>query len=156
MDIFWIDATSEETVKTCFAALSPILDPFSSPTLELDARASTTRRALADRDQPWLMVFDNYDDPTSYDIRGFIPENTLSRVIITSRHTEVEYLAEESNRIQLQGLEESEVFVSLYVILSQDSGHVIRIVLVCCLNGDCRSIEVRYGVYILKLVRSTS
>jgi hypothetical protein len=48
------------------------------------------------------------------------------------------------------------VFILLYIILSQDSGHVIYIVLVYCLNSDYRSIKVRYGVYILKLVRSTS
>jgi hypothetical protein len=48
------------------------------------------------------------------------------------------------------------VCTTTVVILSQDSGHVIRIVLVCSLNGNCRSTKVRYGVYILKPVRSTS
>jgi hypothetical protein len=54
------------------------------------------------------MVFDNYDDAQSYSIRKFIPENKLGRVIITSRHKDSESLADKGNRIELQGLNDTE------------------------------------------------
>jgi hypothetical protein len=108
MDIFWIDGTSEGTVKSNFASLSQLLDLTLSPNLDVDARVAITRRALTNRQRPWLVVFDNYDDPSSYDIRDFIPDNRFGNVIITSRHKDAEYLADEVNRIQLQGLEEAD------------------------------------------------
>lgn len=114
MDVFWIDAQSEATARNSFAALSHLLVPSSIAEMDSETRASTTRRALANRDHPWLMVFDNYDDPKSYDIREFIPENDLGRILITSRHQNVEYLAKGSNRIQLQGLPEPEAVQHLF------------------------------------------
>ena len=95
-------------MKPNFASLSQLLDPASSPNLDLDARAAIARRALTNRERPWLMVFDNYDDASSYDVRDFIPDNKLGNVIITSRHKDAEHLADELNRIQLKGLEEAD------------------------------------------------
>jgi tetratricopeptide (TPR) repeat protein len=107
-DIFWIDATSEGTLKANFALLSYVLDPSTNFALETEARVSTVRRALADRKTPWLMVFDNYDDPQSYNIRKFLPDNKLGMVIVTSRHKDSESLADRENRIELKGLDETE------------------------------------------------
>jgi hypothetical protein len=107
-DIFWIDATSESTLKADFALLSYVLDPATSSALELDARVTNVRRALADREDPWLMVFDNYDDPQSYNIKKFIPDNKLGMVIVTSRHKDAESLASPETRLELTGLNENE------------------------------------------------
>jgi len=107
-DVFWLDATSEGTLKADFALLSHVLDPSTSPALETDARVSNVRRALANQETPWLMVFDNYDDPLSYNLLKFFPENKLGMVIITSRHKAAESFALRQNRIELMGLTESE------------------------------------------------
>ncbi|KAE9367386.1 hypothetical protein N431DRAFT_486511 [Stipitochalara longipes BDJ] len=103
-DIFWVDASSEAALKADFALLSHVLDPSTSPALETDARVSNVRRALADQESPWLIVFDNYDNPLSYYILKFIPDNKLGMVIITSRHKDAESLAQKENRVELMGL----------------------------------------------------
>jgi tetratricopeptide (TPR) repeat protein len=120
-DIFWIDATSESTLKAHLALLSYVLDPSTSPALETEARVSNVRRALADRESPWLMVFDNYDDAQSYSIRKWIPENKLGRVIVTSRHKDSESLADKGNRIELQGLNDTEAIQLL--LLESEKTH---------------------------------
>jgi tetratricopeptide (TPR) repeat protein len=102
--IFWIDATSEQTAKNSFALLSHILDPKSNPALDVNAKVAVARRALANRVAPWLMVFDNYDDPTGHDIRKFMTDNEASMIIVTSRNREVAHLADKQNRIELLGL----------------------------------------------------
>jgi hypothetical protein len=107
-DIFWIDATSESTLKADFALLSYVLDNSTSPALETEARVINVRRALTGRETPWLMVLDNYDDPQSYNLKQFIPDNTLGMVIVTSRHKDAEALADPKNRIELTGLNENE------------------------------------------------
>ncbi|KAN0095792.1 hypothetical protein V8E51_016503 [Hyaloscypha variabilis] len=107
-DIFWLDATSEGDLKTDFALLSHVLDPSTGPDLETEARVSNVRRALASQKSPWLIVFDNYDDPASYNILKFIPDNKLGMVIITSRHKDTESLAPKGNRIELTGLNATE------------------------------------------------
>ena len=38
----------------------------------------------------WLLVFDNVDDPESFNIRDFIPETRLGNIIMTSRCLEIE------------------------------------------------------------------
>jgi tetratricopeptide (TPR) repeat protein len=113
-DIFWIDATSESTLKAQFALLSNVLDPAMSPTLDTEARVSNLRRKVAERTIPWLMVFDNYDDPQSYNIRKFIPDSKLGMVIITSRHKDSESLTDQANRIELNGLNETEAVELLF------------------------------------------
>lgn len=38
--------------------------------------------------RPWLLVFDNFDDPKAYDISPFLPKRGRRLIIITSRRTE--------------------------------------------------------------------
>jgi len=106
-DVFWVDATSEESLRGGFSALSYVLDS-TLDNSDWEARSSFTRRTLANSGRPWLLVFDNYDNPQSYDIRKYIPENMLGRIIITSRHKDSESLTDKPQRIQLCGLEEKE------------------------------------------------
>jgi hypothetical protein len=105
---FLTDATSEGTLKVYFTKLSNILDTSTSPSLETKSSVGNVHRALADRGIPWLMVFDNYNDPQSYNIQKFIPGNELGIFIVTCRHKDAESCAGQVNHIELTGLDKNE------------------------------------------------
>ncbi|PQE21480.1 Tetratricopeptide-like helical protein [Rutstroemia sp. NJR-2017a BBW] len=94
--IFWVDATSAGTVKKDFAVIYE--------------RLKGTHNATEDSEKvqqwsyPWLVVFDNHDDPGSFHLPDYIPSGEDGRILITSRHADIGQLAEHDFDIQLPGL----------------------------------------------------
>ena len=81
----WINASSRDSalsdVKKIIKRLSPALENSNdAPTI-----LAFFHRWLRDLVNPWMLVFDNYDDPVRFpDIASFYPE--YGSIIITSRH----------------------------------------------------------------------
>ncbi len=106
--IFWVDATNENTTIGSFQSIS---ERIKSPTDHLpdsDARVAFVLRALTSRFTSWLLVFDNYDDPTAFpNIRDFFPENDLGAILVTGRHADAGALVigRDIGFIQLPGLD---------------------------------------------------
>jgi hypothetical protein len=74
--VFWVDATSEATVKRSFVTISTKIQA-----------TEDIMDVLGDSLDPWLMVFDNYDDADDFDnIRDYMPEGEEGCILITSRH----------------------------------------------------------------------
>jgi len=84
---FWITATSENDLLSGYAALAEpeLLSLLVNRKTEknLQAVADAVRARLAHEERPWLVVFDNADDPSI--LKPFIPANPHGRVIITSK-----------------------------------------------------------------------
>jgi hypothetical protein len=101
--IFWVDATSENSLKKDFGH---IYDRISRNSLvDTDSTATYVQQSFCNWPHPWLMVFDNYDDPQGFNnIQDFIPDSSLGRILITSRHAESLTIADETGRIELPGL----------------------------------------------------
>lgn len=54
---------------------------------------------------PWLIVFDNYDDPDSFNnLQDFMPVGEHGCILVTSRHADSKALAEEGQAIEVLGL----------------------------------------------------
>jgi hypothetical protein len=67
---------------------------------------------------PYLIVFDNYDNPSAFNLQDYMPEGEHSRIVVTSRHADTESLADPDNLIQLQGLHER---AALTLLLKQSA-----------------------------------
>lgn len=106
----WIDANSQQTVKQS-------LEAFSERLGLSDSKADRVVCAIGSWTHPWLMVFDNHDDPDSFNnIQDFIPESDHGAVIITTRNAAVSRCAIKANRIELSGLDEDD---ALHLLLTQ-------------------------------------
>jgi tetratricopeptide (TPR) repeat protein len=119
-DIFWFDASSESSVTKDMAKVARVLDP-SFTVVDVEEQARFTRTWLSQSTKPWLVVFDNHDDPDS-DIERYMPETKHGLIIITTRHRH-DGLAEEKLQIQLRGLTDTDALK----LLSEISGKAMHV-----------------------------
>ncbi|MCP4571837.1 MAG: hypothetical protein GY838_05745, partial [bacterium] len=78
--MFWVDASSAETLAAQYAEVAVAL----GPEVPVDEAASALVRDLAVR-AGWLVVLANADEPAA--IRGLLPPNTNGHVLVTTRAT---------------------------------------------------------------------
>ncbi|THX07920.1 hypothetical protein D6D18_02065, partial [Aureobasidium pullulans] len=85
--IFWIDATSEASVEGGFERIVKKFDPLAAAgPHDKDEKIDLVQKNLASLEEEWLLVFDNYDDPSSYKLRPYLLTNGRGLIILTSRH----------------------------------------------------------------------
>jgi hypothetical protein len=66
-------------------------------------------KKFASWDEPWLMVFDNYDDVKNFDnIQDFISDNDKGCILMTGGNAASETLAPEDCALHLEGLPEND------------------------------------------------
>jgi tetratricopeptide (TPR) repeat protein len=88
--IFWANASSEAALRESFESFSDVLKaPDDNSLVDADARVAFTKRVLTDWPAPWLLVLDNFDDPSKFSIRNYMPVSMQGRIIITTRAREV-------------------------------------------------------------------
>jgi len=114
--IFWVDAMSENSVIKSFTSISNcIKHPGQVLHDSPESRARFVLEKLRTWPEAWLVVFDNYDDPSAFNIRDFIPEaREHGFVLVTSRHADTDDLADSGNAIELQGLPEKDALSLLF------------------------------------------
>lgn len=85
--IFWLNATSEATLNFSFRRVAEIVfDQQSVTEFEDEAILEGVRRWLSRHDNTsWLMIFDNYDKPHTYEIEKYYPTATYGSIIVTTR-----------------------------------------------------------------------
>ncbi|CAG8983215.1 hypothetical protein HYALB_00004043 [Hymenoscyphus albidus] len=103
--IFWIDATSEVTVRTSFQNIAEKLVRNGEFVTDSEMVHYVVEK-LRGWQAPWLMVFDNYDDLTGFNnVREFLPECNGRQIIVTSRHPSSEALPHDAvSKILIEGL----------------------------------------------------
>ncbi|THY56482.1 FabD/lysophospholipase-like protein [Aureobasidium pullulans] len=85
--IFWIDATSDASVQGGFERIAKKFDPLAATgPRDRDEKIDLVQKKLANLEEEWLLVFDNYDDLSSYKLRPYLPTNGRGFIILTSRH----------------------------------------------------------------------
>src|SRR6266536_1486314 len=82
--IFWVDATSESTIKKSYETILEDIDPGQA--VQNDAIVGRVLEKLADWPETWIMVFDNHDDPSAFNLQDFMPESENGCLLVTSRH----------------------------------------------------------------------
>ena len=127
--VFWLTAKDETSLRQSMADLATVIihksnDSTAQSIDEEKVKIEQVRRWLSEpgNDQ-WLLIFDNYDDPslpgvrspTGYDIRSYFPLRSQGNIIITTRSTRLTF----GKQLRVQKLEDVETGVA---ILSQRSG----------------------------------
>lgn len=105
--VFWIDASSR---MSAFRGYERILKTIDITTILAGGEEirSLVKSTLHGWEEPWLLVFDNYDNPESFnDLSSFFPATTSknSAIIVTSRHLSSSRLG---GHLKLGGLTEGE------------------------------------------------
>ena len=118
--IFWIDATTEDSVKGSFQAISEQIKKPTDVLPDIQAKVDFVLQIFNSWPAQWLWVLDNYDNPSDFpNVADFIPQSNLGAILVTSRHADSDTLVlDQSNHfIKLHGLEES----AAILLLSQQS-----------------------------------
>ena len=88
-DIFYVDATSEDTIQTDLEAVSP---GNAKRTVE-----ASLRWLASQTDREWLLVFDNADN-VDLKLKNFFPSCSSGNILITTRNRELRhYTAEDAD-----------------------------------------------------------
>jgi len=103
--IFWVDATSETTLRKNFRAIAERLKP-PELIIEDDASVDLVLEKLGELLDPWLMVFDNYDDPVAFNNLQEYMAGEDGCFLITTRHADTDAITDPENVIELPGLDE--------------------------------------------------
>lgn len=111
--IFWIDASSDGSVKKSFQTIAAKIRP-GQPIP--DDATNTILETFREWPERWLMVFDNYDDAKAFgNIEDFFPQSDKGAILVTSRHTASDSLTDDpDNVIELLGLSEGESLQLLF------------------------------------------
>lgn len=146
--IFWIDASSDDSIQLSFVEVArQILDQHPSTamlaSLDMESNPALAVKAVISwlslsRNIRWLLVYDNYDspkiaehqDPGAVDLRQYIPHCDHGSILITTLSSEVDL----GSRIHIKKLSRIEEGLA---ILSHTSGRKGleegKPVILCCL-----------------------
>jgi tetratricopeptide (TPR) repeat protein len=113
--IFWVDASSEAQVRRSFEAILDTIKQSENVFETPEQGIAFIKKYIQNRSRPWLMVFDNYDDPVGFPhIADFLPAGAC-HVLFTTRHADV---GRYGTLMVLRGLEENESLDMLFHRLS--------------------------------------
>jgi hypothetical protein len=113
--IFWVEAASESALRKSFESIAERVKGPDDTLQDADARVAFVLEKLGTSPYAWLMVFDNYDDPVSFNnIQDFMPMGEHGSLLVTSRHAAADSLADEGNAIELPGLDERDALELLF------------------------------------------
>jgi len=115
--ILWANASSEQSLRDSFENISNVLKTPDDSLVDSDSRIRYTRQTLTDWSETWLLVFDNFDDPSKLAIREYIPSSIQGHVIITTRAGDVEVLG---NSIPVTGMTDEEALNLLMISANLD------------------------------------
>ena len=91
--IFWIDASSSNTVSRGLETIAAKISGPGRAFDDIESKIAFVKETLGQWQNPWLMVFDNYDQPSEFrDITSYLPQGKTGAVLFTSRHADSERL----------------------------------------------------------------
>lgn len=89
--IFWLNATSEATLKDSFRRIANQIFEVQDPkVLEGEQSQIKTCNWFADpRNRDWLLIYDNHDDPKTFRIEDYYPDAQHGSIIVTTRRPDL-------------------------------------------------------------------
>ena len=103
--LLWVDAATRSSAMGSFKTLADLLKRPNQIFTDSNDRIAFMKSILADWAKPWIVVFDNYDDPTEFNIPEFIPQATEGHVLITTRSLDTYRLG---SFLKLEGMSEED------------------------------------------------
>ena len=103
--VFWVDASSEQSINMSFRGISSISAAQASC---LDDSVESVLQWMSGIQEEWLIVFDNADDPPVYVVERFIPPGNRGNILITSRNHSMGSLISFKNIIEINEMEEAD------------------------------------------------
>ncbi|MCJ1301167.1 hypothetical protein MMC08_003966 [Hypocenomyce scalaris] len=89
--VFWVDASSAQAAAASFEKIAAILEARGHANLS-PSKCEFVKDHLGGMQKPWMLVFDNYDNPGAFgDIKSYFPTGNGS-ILCTSRHAETKRL----------------------------------------------------------------
>ena len=108
--IFWVDASSLESINMSFKGISSIPEAQAS---HLDGSAESVLKWISGIQEEWLIVFDNADDLPPDVVAKFIPPGSRGNILITSRNRSMGRLIAFENVIEINEMEEADAITLL-------------------------------------------
>ena len=87
--IFWVNASSPTSTVQSFSTIVALIKGNQNAPQDAEANIETLKHILSTWTEPWLIVFDNFDDPQAFetrDIRNYFPDGKNGAILFTSRH----------------------------------------------------------------------
>lgn len=116
MAVIWINASSPVSVMQSYRTIAKKISKSQQDDANDEDVISLVQDTLRDWKHPWLLVFDNYDNPKAFQtssIRRYIPSGKSRRVLFTSRHEDSARLG---HKVEVSDMTENE---SLKVLLQR-------------------------------------
>ena len=95
--IFWVDAYSPATAAQSFTSAAGVITGKKADPGDFKASLRLVRESLTTWTNHWLIVFDNFDDPTLFEsrnIKEYFPHGMNGAILITTRHQDVRRLGQ--------------------------------------------------------------
>jgi hypothetical protein len=103
--IFWLDAMSESSLRKGFRTIAERIKPLEM-IIDDDSGVDLVLEKLGEWPEPWIMIFDNYDDPKTFNnLQEYMPGED-GCFLVTTRHADADAMKEPENLIELPGLDE--------------------------------------------------
>ena len=83
----WIDGTAKTSVEQSFSRTADSIIGKSLKKVNIASFPTLARDKIETWKEPWLLVFDNFDDLTDYYITKYLPQTDFGLVIITDRRS---------------------------------------------------------------------
>ena len=127
--VFWVNAKDETSLRQSMVDLSATIfsesDSPQAPSADNEKlKIDKVRRWLSEsKNDQWLLIFDNYDDPklpgvessTGYDIRTYFPHRAQGSILITTRSPLLQF----AKQLQLKKMEDIEQSLAILAVTSR-------------------------------------
>ena len=107
--LFWIDASSEESMETSFKGISSL----PAAQFSVDGSVESVLQWISFLQEEWLIVFDNADVPPPEVVEKFIPAADRGNILITSRNKSMGRIVTFENSIEIKEMEEADAMTLL-------------------------------------------
>ena len=95
--IFWVDASSPTATAQIFSSIGAIITDNKADLKDFKANIRMVKGSLSTWTDRWLLIFDNFDDPSAFqgrDIKEYFPHGENGAILFTSRHGDVKRLGQ--------------------------------------------------------------
>jgi tetratricopeptide (TPR) repeat protein len=92
MSIFWVDASSPAATAQSFFTIAGLITNNQEDLKDNEVALEIVKSRLSTWTDSWLIVFDNFDDPNSFNdknIKDYFPGGANGAILFTTRHGDV-------------------------------------------------------------------